>query len=66
MGNGVAGRTGRAFPVTERKTLIQKLNYMHENPVRKGFVERPEDWEFSSASWYADRTGPIRIDDMDL
>jgi hypothetical protein len=40
--------------------------YMHNNPVRKGFVERAEDWELASASWYADRTGPTRIDDLDL
>ena len=57
---------GRAFPVTELKTLAQKLDYMHNNPVRKGLVARAEDWEFSSAGWYADRTGPIRIDDLDL
>lgn len=30
----------------------QKLNYLHENPVRKGLVERPEHWAFSSARNY--------------
>ena len=24
--------------------FLQKLNYLHDNPVRKGFVARPEDW----------------------
>jgi len=32
----------------------QKLDYMHNNPLRKGFVEKPEDWLFSSARNYAD------------
>jgi hypothetical protein len=41
-------------------------DHIHNNPVRRGLVERAEDWEFSSANWYADRTGPIRIDDLDL
>ena len=31
----------------------QKLNYIHDNPVRKGFVEQPEHWLFSSARNYA-------------
>ena len=28
--------------------LEEKLHYMHENPVRRGLVERPEDWKWSS------------------
>jgi REP element-mobilizing transposase RayT len=32
--------------------LRQKLTYMHNNPVRKGFVERPEHWFYSSARNY--------------
>lgn len=28
----------------------QKLNYIHENPVRKGYVARPEHWLWSSAN----------------
>ena len=30
----------------------QKLDYMHDNPVRKGFVEKPEHWLYSSARNY--------------
>src|SRR6185369_2417499 len=29
--------------------LSQKMDYVHENPVRAGFVERAEDWTYSSA-----------------
>ncbi|WP_027158035.1 REP-associated tyrosine transposase [Methylobacter luteus] len=29
---------------------LQKLNYIHENPVRKGYVSRPEHWFWSSAN----------------
>jgi putative transposase len=28
----------------------QKLNYIHENPLRKGYVTRPEYWHWSSAN----------------
>ncbi|MDD3647679.1 MAG: transposase [Candidatus Dojkabacteria bacterium] len=30
----------------------QKLNYIHNNPVVKGFVEDPTDWKYSSARNY--------------
>jgi putative transposase len=33
----------------------QKLRYLHENPLRKGLVSAPDDWRYSSASWYAGR-----------
>ena len=29
---------------------VQKLNYMHENPVRKNYVARCEHWVWSSAN----------------
>ena len=32
---------------TDRKR-IEKLEYIHWNPVKKGLVERPEDWKWSS------------------
>jgi REP element-mobilizing transposase RayT len=30
----------------------QKLDYLHDNPCRKGLVLRPDHWRFSSAAWY--------------
>ena len=56
---------GRAFPVLTGDALTQKLGYVHENPVRWGLVERAEDWEFSSASWYTEGRGPLAIDAVD-
>ncbi|MEK6570342.1 MAG: transposase [Bacteroidota bacterium] len=32
--------------------VAQKLNYLHNNPVRKGYVVRPEQWRYSSARNY--------------
>jgi putative transposase len=31
---------------------VQKLNYIHNNPVEAGIVERPEDYLYSSARCY--------------
>jgi putative transposase len=33
-------------------TLRRKINYIHENPLRSGLVERVEDWKYSSARNY--------------
>lgn len=40
------------FPelITSEKFLHQKIEYIHNNPVRKGYVYYPEDWRWSSAS----------------
>jgi putative transposase len=52
-----------AEAISSREWLIQKLEYMHNNPVRKGFVRRPEDWVHSSANFYATgEIGPVPID----
>jgi REP element-mobilizing transposase RayT len=34
------------------KVVRTKLNYIHNNPVRKGLVEKPEDYLYSSARNY--------------
>ncbi len=35
-----------------RKWFVEKLEYIHSNPVEKGFVERPEHWKYSTARNY--------------
>ena len=40
------------FNVFTQKKKIEKLNYMHMNPVKRGLVERPHEWIWSSYSAY--------------
>ena len=42
--------------VTEGRTLLNMIDYIHENPVRRGLVTRAIDWKWSSAAWYADQS----------
>jgi REP element-mobilizing transposase RayT len=35
--------------ITTENGLIEKANYIHQNPVRAGLVERAEDYRWSSA-----------------
>ena len=41
------------FNVWSEAKRVEKLRYIHRNPVRRGLVERPEDWEWSSFRHYA-------------
>jgi putative transposase len=38
---------------TSKDYLFSVFNYIHQNPLRAGLVERMEDWEFSSFLDYA-------------
>ena len=46
--------------------LRQKIDYLHDNPVRAGIVSNPYDYLYSSAPNYADRPSVIEIDYLDL
>jgi putative transposase len=41
------------FNIYRVQKLMEKLDYVHRNPVRRGLVTRPEDWAWSSARHYA-------------
>jgi putative transposase len=40
------------FSITSEDMLMQKVNYIHENPVRAGLVERAEDYRWLSVRWW--------------
>lgn len=43
--------------------MVEKLKYMHRNPVVRGLVPRPEDWPWSSFRHYAmGEIGPVEIE----
>jgi putative transposase len=42
--------------------IDQKLDYIHNNPVKAGFVAKPEDYIYSSAGDYAGIKGLIDIE----
>lgn len=42
---------------------LQKLNYIHENPVTAGWVSEPQHYLYSSATDYYGGKGLIKIDD---
>ena len=43
------------FNVFTHEKAWEKLQYMHDNPVKRGLATTPEEWAFSSARWYSNR-----------
>lgn len=41
--------------------MRQKLDYMHLNPVKRGYVDEPTHWRYSSARNYAGQAGLIDV-----
>jgi putative transposase len=45
------------FLMHSEEKRVEKLRYMHRNPVKRGLVEKPEQWQWSSFRHYA--TGEV-------
>jgi putative transposase len=41
------------FNVRNEQQFVEKLRYIHRNPVKRELCARPEDWEWSSILHYA-------------
>lgn len=48
--------------LTTTEMIDQRINYIHENPVKTGLVGAAEDYLYSSARNYADLDSIIDID----
>jgi putative transposase len=52
------------FNVRTEKKRVEKLRYMHNNPVKRGLVLAPDDWKWSSYRFYfLDEAGPVRVNE---
>ncbi len=47
--------------IISERMMTQKLNYIHNNPVRRGYVQRPIDWPYSSARNYDGEEGLLKV-----
>ena len=55
------------FNVWSTAKRVEKLRYMHRNPVKRGLVLRPEDWRWSSFRAYAyAEYGLVRVPELGL
>ncbi len=55
------------FNVWTEHKRIEKLRYIHRNPVNRGLVASPERWQWSSFRWYSSgEAGPVRINATEI
>ena len=47
--------------IQDENMMRQKIVYIHENPVRRGYVEEPTHWRYSSARDYAGQAGLLEV-----
>jgi len=45
-------------------TLFQMIEYIHQNPVRRGLVKAASDWVWSSAAWYEGKESVVPMDEI--
>jgi len=68
IGGGFCGRFWQTrfydFNVWSQQKEVEKVKYMHRNPLVRGLVASPEDWRWSSYRSYAYKEpGLVRIND---
>jgi REP element-mobilizing transposase RayT len=52
------------FNVWTTHKRVEKLRYMHRNPVKRDLVISPEQWRWSSYRFYLlDEAGPVRVNE---
>ncbi len=42
----------RETHITYEKSFLARLNYIHINPIKHEMAEKPEDYRWSSATWF--------------
>jgi putative transposase len=51
----------------DEKKRIEKLRYIHRNPVVRGLVASPEQWRWSSFRWYlSGEEAPVKINNTEI
>lgn len=49
--------------VSDHEEFVEKLRYLHRNPVKRGLCQKPEDWPWSSFRHYSDgEVGIVEIE----
>ena len=42
--------------------MLERISYIHNNPIKRGYIDNPKDWRYSSARDYEDIKGLIDIE----
>ena len=50
--------------IQDENTMLQKINYIHQNPVKRGYVDESIYWRYSSARDYDGVDGLINVEKL--
>jgi putative transposase len=51
------------FNVFTHPKFAEKIEYIHRNPVARGLVDKPENWQWSSFNhWATGEIGPVEVE----
>jgi len=50
--------------ITTEAMMIEKINYIHQNPVKRGYVDEAKQWRYSSARDYEGVEGLIGVENL--
>jgi REP element-mobilizing transposase RayT len=42
--------------------MIERINYIHQNPIKRGYVDEAKHWRYSSARDYEENVGLIAVE----
>jgi len=49
-----------------REKVLEKINYCHNNPIKRGLAAEPGLWRWSSYNWYVGvEDVPLQMDSID-
>ena len=48
--------------IQTEQMMIEKINYIHNNPIKRGYVDEAKHWRYSSARDYENSNGLIEIE----
>ena len=48
--------------IQSEKMMMEKINYIHHNPVKRGYVDEARHWRYSSARDYEGIEGLLRVE----
>ena len=52
--------------ILREEIFRQKLDYIHNNPIKRGYVDDPAHWRYSSYRNYAGQQGLLQVELLDL
>lgn len=48
--------------IQSEQMMIAKINYIHHNPVKRGYIDEAEHWRYSSARDYMGIDGLLGVE----